>query len=63
LLEAGVFGPHVWPETRLRLGDLTMMSAGRRLLWWFPHEPRFLGNHGALLPEEALVPWMALRLD
>ncbi|MCZ7574147.1 MAG: alkaline phosphatase family protein [Ardenticatenaceae bacterium] len=63
LLDAGVFGPEVWPETRLRLGDVTVMSRDRRLLWWFPRKARFRGMHGGLLPEEALVPWMALRLD
>lgn len=63
LLDAGIFGPVVWPETRLRLGDLAVMSRGRRLLWWFPRKPRLTGMHGGLLPEEALVPWMALRLD
>ncbi|HYN89401.1 MAG TPA: alkaline phosphatase family protein [Ardenticatenaceae bacterium] len=63
LLETGVFGPEVWDETRLRLGDVTVMSRASRLLWWFPREPRLLGMHGGLLPEEALVPWMAVRLD
>lgn len=63
LLDAGLFGPEVWPETRLRLGDVTVMSRARPLLWWFPRRPRLIGMHGALRPEEALVPWMALRLD
>jgi predicted AlkP superfamily pyrophosphatase or phosphodiesterase len=63
LLDAGLYGPTVWPEVRARIGDLVMLAAGRRMFLWLHRQVPFRGMHGGLLPDEALVPWLARRLD
>lgn len=63
LLDAGLYGPTVWPESRARMGELVMFAAGTRMLNWLNRPLPFRGMHGGLLPDEALVPWLARRLD
>lgn len=62
LLEAGLYGPTIWPEVRLRMGELVMIAAGQPHFTGRPSKQPFLGMHSALLPDEALVPWLARRL-
>lgn len=49
------------PEARARLGDLVVLSQGRRLLVW-EREFRLRGMHGGLTQEELLVPLLAKAL-
>src|SRR5439155_16555652 len=63
LLDAGLYGPAIWPESRARMGELVMFAAGRRMLNWLNRPLLFRGMHGGLLPDEALVPWLARRLE
>lgn len=49
------------PEARARLGDLVVLSQGRRLLVW-EREFKLRGMHGGLTQEELLVPLLAKAL-
>jgi Type I phosphodiesterase / nucleotide pyrophosphatase len=63
-LSAGLFGGGVpAPETRFRIGDLILLARGAQCLWSRDAAPKMLGMHGALLPQEMLVPLLAARLD
>src|SRR5262249_29392046 len=62
LLDAGLYGPTIWPEVRARMGELVMLAAGRPMFDWLRRRILFRGMHGGLLPDEALVPWLACRL-
>jgi predicted AlkP superfamily pyrophosphatase or phosphodiesterase len=61
LLDAGLYGPTIWPEVRARMGELVMFATGRPMFYWRPPRPVY-GMHGALLPDEALVPWLIRSL-
>jgi len=63
-LRAGLFGGGVpAPETRFRIGDLTLVARGSQILWDRREPPHIRGMHGALLAREMLVPLLAARLD
>ena len=63
-LRAGLFGGGVpAPETRFRIGDLTLLARGSQILWDRREAPKIRGMHGALLAREMLVPLLAARLD
>ena len=63
-LRAGLFGGGVpAPETRFRIGDLTLLARGSQILWDRKEPPHIRGMHGALLAREMLVPLLAARLD
>ena len=63
-LRAGLFGGGVpAPETRFRIGDLTLLARGSQILWDRREPPHIRGMHGALLAREMLVPLFAARLD
>jgi len=63
-LEAGLFGwGEVAPETPSRIGDLIAIARGEASLHWGYKEPKGLGRHGGLSPEEMMVPLLAVRLD
>jgi hypothetical protein len=65
LLESGLLGsgpPH--PEVPHRLGDLVALMRGDGIFVQDARDvERVAGRHGGLLPEEMLVPLLALRLD
>lgn len=63
-LEAGLFGPPPFaPETRYRVGDLTVLARGTHTLWERDDAPKTLGRHGGLSETEMVVPLLAARLD
>jgi hypothetical protein len=63
-LAAGLFGPGTpAPETRYRIGDLTVVARGPHTLWERDDAPKPLGRHGGLTDAEMLVPLLAARLD
>jgi predicted AlkP superfamily pyrophosphatase or phosphodiesterase len=45
-----------------RIGELVVIPAGRDYLRWAPKENHLLGRHGGFLPEEMLVPLLAIQL-
>jgi predicted AlkP superfamily pyrophosphatase or phosphodiesterase len=45
-----------------RLGDLVVIPTGNDYLRWASKENHMLGRHGAFLPEEMLVPFLAIML-
>ena len=66
-LAAGLFGPgEPSPVARRRIGDLLALARDDRQLTYGPQPGRparkFAGNHGALDPDEMLVPLLAWRL-
>ncbi|MEP7200834.1 MAG: alkaline phosphatase family protein [Chloroflexota bacterium] len=63
-LRAGLFGggKHS-PETRYRIGDLTVLPRAHEILWERDEPPKMLGRHGGLDAQEMLVPLIAARLD
>jgi len=65
-LAAGLWGPgRPAGEARFRAGDLVLLARDGYTLSPVPSDPtRFTrGRHGSLWPDEALVPWIAWRLD
>lgn len=63
-LEAGLLGPPPFaPETRYRVGDLTVLARGPHILWERDDAPKVLGRHGSLTETEMVVPLLAARLD
>jgi len=63
-LAAGLFGTgSVKPEVTERIGDLVVLSTGRRCLYYpFSEDGRLRGMHAGLTPEEMLVPFIVGRL-
>lgn len=62
-LEAGLFGPGTpSPNTRDRLGDLTVITHQDAYLWWAAKENPLIGRHGGVSQEEMLVPLLAFRM-
>lgn len=62
-IEAGLWGPGPpHPEARRRLGDLVLLARGPHTLVPRDSVFRTQGRHGALEPDEAVVPWLAWRL-
>ncbi len=62
LITAGYFGPQVSDRFRQRAGDLVLLAAPRKTIWW--HEPgryqqTFYGHHGGLSPQEMEIPILA----
>ena len=63
-LQAGLFGPgDPTKSARSRIGDRLALSQGEAYLWWANKENPLLGRHGSVMPEEMLVPFLAVRLD
>lgn len=64
-LEAGLYGPpeRLHPDATRRLGDFILLARDDATLWHREPSGTLLGMHGALLPEEMLLPLIALRLD
>lgn len=67
LLRSGLLGPGVpYAETRHRLGDIIGIATGNahfaRDAESVKKKP-MLGRHGGLMPEEMIVPLLAVRLD
>jgi hypothetical protein len=62
-LESGVLGNSLPCQASIdRLGDLVVIPNGKDYLRWASNENHMLGRHGAFLPEEMLVPFMAIML-
>lgn len=62
--EAGLFGrAQPYRESLFRLGDLVVAARELRYIDRLDKKRFMRGRHGGLLPEEMLVPWLALRLD
>jgi hypothetical protein len=62
-LDRGLWGLELpEPEVRARLGDLVVLSRGRKVILWPKEEFKLRGMHGGLTPEELLVPLLGLRL-
>jgi arylsulfatase A-like enzyme len=62
-LQSGLFGPGAQhPDLYQRLGDLIVISREDAYLWWAKKDNFLVGRHGGLLPEEMLVPFLAVRL-
>lgn len=59
-LEAGLFGMRgILRESRDRIGDLVIASAGRKALYYpYKHSIKLRGMHAGLTPEEMLVPFI-----
>ena len=63
-LAAGLWGPGpLHPDVRSRLGDLVLLAHDGYALDARKRETPLIGRHGGLWPDEALVPWIAFRLD
>lgn len=63
-LHAGLWGPgEPMGEVPARIGDLVLLARDGYVLLPEPREREFMGMHGSLLPDEAMVPWIAWRLD
>jgi hypothetical protein len=64
-VQGGLYGDpnRVNPETRRRLGDLILLSRGNATLWHEEKDNLPIGMHGALEPDEMVVPFLAMRLD
>jgi hypothetical protein len=63
-IAAGLFGPgEMPPESRARLGDLLLLSRDDSRLIPAGAPATTRGEHGALTPEEMLVPLLMVRLD
>jgi hypothetical protein len=64
-LHGGLYGPpeRLHPDVERRIGDFVLLSRHEATLWAEVPEQPLLGMHGALEPEEMLVPFIALRLD
>ena len=62
-VRAGLFGPGK-PHAQLvdRLGDILVLARENAYLWWASKDNPLLGRHGALSPEEMLVPFLLARL-
>lgn len=63
-LKAGLFGtgtPH--PATLDRIGDLLLLARRNHILYPRTDEIKVQGLHGALSPDEMLVPLITVRLD
>ncbi len=64
-LVAGLYGDttNIHPESSRRLGDVILLSKDESYLWPKAVERQLLSKHGGLLADEAIVPFIALRLD
>ncbi len=64
-LEAGLYGSikNIHPEASRRLGDVILLSKDESYLWPKAVKRKMLSKHGGLLPDEAIVPFIALRFD
>lgn len=65
-LAAGLWGPgRPMPEAAHRIGDLALLARDGYSLMHRPSAPDRLlrGGHGSLWPDEALVPWIVVRLE
>lgn len=63
-LAAGLWGPgDPMPEVRFRVGELVLLARDGYALDARKRETPLIGRHGGLWPDEALVPWIAFRLD
>ena len=62
-LQAGLYGDpaRMHPDTPRRLGDVVLLAKGKGYLWGAEPERFLLGMHGSLLPDEMMVPLVALR--
>jgi hypothetical protein len=61
--ESGVLGiSHPSQASIDRLGDLVVIPTGDEYLRWASNDNQMLGRHGAFLPEEMLVPFLAIML-
>ncbi|QLH80194.1 hypothetical protein [Halosimplex pelagicum] len=62
-LADGLFGPDPCEAARRRVGDVVLSHRERTV--WYDDADRlgFVGNHGALHPEEMLVPFAAARVS
>ena len=57
VLEQGLFGPgQPAPQTRSRIGDLTVISTSDNYLWWGDRSNPLEGRHGGLSASEMVVP-------
>ncbi len=62
-LESGVLGnAHPCQASIDRLGDLVVIPTGHDYLRWASKDNHMLGRHGAFLPDEMLVPFLAIML-
>lgn len=62
-IAAGVFGSENPSEfIKERIGELVVIPTGKDYLRWAPKENHLLGRHGGFLPDEMLVPLMAIQL-
>lgn len=64
-LDAGLYGPPTrrHPEAEQRLGDRILIARGQSMLWTGDPALVIPGMHGALDPEEMIVPLIAFPLD
>jgi len=63
-LEKGLFGPPpYYSESRARIGHFVAVPKGLCYLDRQGKRHQLRGRHGGLLPEEMLVPWLAVPLD
>ncbi len=64
-LAAGLYGDprYLHPEVETRVGDVVVLARGNASLWNAADRVTLLGMHGALDPEEMLVPLVLLRAD
>lgn len=63
-LDAGLWGPgDSMNEVPARIGDMLLLAYGESAFFAKPRKYPLYGMHGSLTPEEALVPWIAWRLD
>jgi hypothetical protein len=63
-LSAGLWGPgEASAEVRCRLGDFVVLAKEGGVMLPAPTQFDMMGGHGGLTPDEALIPWIAWRLD
>jgi len=62
-MESGVLGNELPSQASIdRLGDLVVIPTGTDYLHWASKENHMLGRHGAFLPDEMLVPFLAIEI-
>jgi hypothetical protein len=63
-LDSGLWGPGpAAPGVRQKIGDLVLLAREGAAVLPQSGKLNMRGTHGGLLPEEAIVPWIAWRLD
>lgn len=65
LITAGIFGASVSAAFEARVGNVVVLPYAERCVWWRGDgmlNPRLIGQHGGLMPDEMEVPFIVLPI-